>query len=311
MRLRFLIACMLLAMLPTLGMAQGFPPSVLSHRLLQQLAYWWRAVPGLTHSTILYNLAPQVLPWPACSPCPDTNGTLTNMGFTATSGWNATDRPGGAAHLAFDGTNDSVVTQAVIAGIPGNVLYTPPYYPMTLCTWVYMQAAPTGTNEMHLISANKGDVPYDGPILAALTSNSYAMFYLGTGGVAGVVRSDPTVIPLQRWTHVCGTYDGNGNQNGLRLYLNGQFVAVGATTTLTGNFTDYNIYLGNDRVTGTELNGRMDDTMVFRRGLSPGEVQQLYQASLTGYATLSPSLSMPFALGTVGSSGSFMPFFAR
>src|SRR5262249_38246338 len=76
--------------------AQQFTPDF-GHNLLRDIVLWARATPGFAFGDRLFDLTAS-----------RNHGTLTNMGFTSTSGWSGTDRFGGHAQVNFDGTDDYV-----------------------------------------------------------------------------------------------------------------------------------------------------------------------------------------------------------
>jgi hypothetical protein len=233
------------------------------------------------------------------------------MGFTALSGWNPTDRPGGTMHLAFDGTDDYVQTGVSFSGAVDSTVVSPPYLPLTYCAWVWQQ---DNTNvEMHIISQFLNGGAFDGPVLAVATATRIPMMYLGTGGIGGTTNSSPTPssVPVQRWTHLCGTYDGSGNQAGLAVYQDGQFVVAGTAAAITGSYLDRFLTFGGDyqpTPPGNVWKGRLDDLRVWRRALSPAEVAQVYLLSKQGDQELfQASRGIPMQQ-RVGNPGGFFHF---
>jgi hypothetical protein len=256
---------------PMHAQAQGVDPAVLQSPLLRGLKHWWRAVPGLTHGAQLYDLT-----------LSRNHGTLTNMGFSSTSGWNITDRPGGVAHIAFDGTNDYVTT-AQNAGVTQTT-------PLTLCAWVWMQAAPAAGQMDIVVGTQLVVSPTDGVFLAVGDVLKPFFLMFGTNGTTQLNINATNAIPLKTWTHVCGSMDGTITTAGLGLYVNGEVAPATPQIFGTGlTINDHPWNLGANVNGGTPdsfLGGNLDDVMVFWRALDPGEVRALYQASQTGYTTL-------------------------
>jgi hypothetical protein len=81
------------------------------------------------------------------------------------------------------------------------------------------------------------------------------------------------------WAHVAVTYDGSSNNNGMKVYVNGQNVAatVNGDTSVTGSI------LNNANLTIGRLDpccyfdGNLDDARVYNRALTADEVKALYK----------------------------------
>lgn len=99
-----------------------------------------------------------------------------------------------------------------------------------------------------------------------------------TGGTASVI-SGTTLLPLNTWTHVAGTYDGTT----ATLYFNG--VAVANTTTASGSLTAIagDAMIGrNIVVSGDVFNGLIDEVEIFNRALSTTEILAIVNAGSAG-----------------------------
>jgi Concanavalin A-like lectin/glucanases superfamily len=297
---RVLLLVLLLLGLAAPTWAQSPSQLSLGSGIMRGLLGWWRALPGFTGGNTLYDMSPY-----------RNHGTLTNMGFTALSGWNPTDRPGSTGHLAFDGTDDYVQTGVSFSGAGDTTVLNAPFGPLTYCAWVWQQDA---TNvEMHVISQFIASGFFEGPMLAVLSSPRAVMMYLGTTSVGGStpVGSLPVAVPVQRWTHLCGTYDGSGNGSGLATYQDGQFLVAGTPGAITGSYTDRFLTFGGDyKPSPSNLwKGRLDDIRVWRRALSPAEIKQVYLLSAQGDQEMFQASAgqAPGALG--GNPGNFFNFF--
>jgi hypothetical protein len=291
-----------LVLLATAAPAQAQSPSQLSlgWGVMRGMLGWWRALPGFTGGNTLYDISPY-----------RNHGTLTNMGMTPLSGWNPTDRPGGTMHLAFDATDDYVQTGVNFSGGPDSTVFTPPYVPFTYCAWVWQQD--NANVEMHIISQFLNGSPFEGPMLAVINSPRAVMLYIGTSGVGGATGTVglPMVVPVQRWTHLCGTYDGSGNQAGMATYQDGQFVVAGTPTTMTGNYTDRFLTFGAEYKPSVVASwrGRLDDMRVWRRALSPAEIKQVYVLSAQGDPELFQAAAGMPMVQPGGNPGTFFNFF--
>ena len=102
------------------------------------------------------------------------------------------------------------------------------------------------------------------------TVGTQVWFALSTGSSYGGAAKYTAGLDLNRWYHVCGTWDGTTS----KIYVNG---TVGGTT---GSFSST---LGGSGITykvGTMLsgywNGQIDDVAVYSSGLSASDVTTLY-----------------------------------
>jgi hypothetical protein len=211
-------------------------------------------------------------------------------------------------HLAFNGTTDYVQTGVNFTGLADSTSVIPPYFALTYCAWVWLQ---DNTNvEMHIISQFGNASPYDGPMLALVGAARTVMLYIGTSSVTAVTTSPTIGVPVQRWTHVCGTYDGSGNQAGMAVYQDGQFLVAGTAATMTGNYFDRFLTFGADYAPSPNASwkGRLDDIRVWRRALAPAEILQVYLLSKQGDQDLFPAAALTM-VPSGGNPGSFFQFF--
>ena len=99
------------------------------------------------------------------------------------------------------------------------------------------------------------------------------------GGTTGNYTYGVTPVDDGQWHHVGWVYDGTMNY----LYVDGE---VDATEENSGQITvsSYPLYIGdNSQATGRYWNGLIDDVMIFNRGLSQEEIQQIMQTSAGAY----------------------------
>ncbi len=79
---------------------------------------------------------------------------------------------------------------------------------------------------------------------------------------------DSSLLPLDAWSHVAGTWDGST----LRVYVNGTPVAnraAGGTLDATAN----PLHIGGNALWGEYLDGVMDEVRIYNRALSQAEIQ--------------------------------------
>jgi len=182
--------------------------------------------------------------------------------------WTSAGRFGSG--LSFDGVNDVLQlpvteTLALSEGF-------------TFETWI----APTN---LPALGARK---VWSHPSLALLVTSQGYLYAIGnlTGGYRAFYST--TTIPVNMWSHVAYTYDGLA----LRLYINGTEVGSSAVTgtvpasvnamTLGGPYSD-------------GIAATLDEVWLYRRALSPAEIQADSEAAIDCAYTLSPSsISAPF-----------------
>ena len=189
-----------------------------------------------------------------------SNGTLTNgPTFSSTNG--------GA--IVFDGTNDYVNFS--------NVLNFERTNPFSINFWIkasvpqYYLAV---INKLTWAVAAKGWrilSNYNGSGLTFTITDNHTVTDISLN-LAGVLDNT--------WKHCCFTYDGNGNTNGMKAYLNGSLTTSGGsgnlTTTTTSN-TNLGIF-GGDGTDNSYGNGTLANMLVYNRVLDATEISQNYNA---------------------------------
>ena len=96
-------------------------------------------------------------------------------------------------------------------------------------------------------------------------------------GDSRIVNSS-SPLTLGVWNHVLITNDGSNTQNGMNVYVNGALNKSNSTNALTiypGGLN--NVFVGK-RFDGVQLNGKIDDLIVFDATLGLTEAQGLYNA---------------------------------
>jgi concanavalin A-like lectin/glucanase superfamily protein len=139
----------------------------------------------------------------------------------------------------------------------------------------------------------KGDV---GPTY----KESYALFVDPSGHAGFLVNRDgsitgralvigSTVIPLNKWTLLAGTYDGTS----VHVYVNGSLEAASFSQPATTGAINKINPTGDDVLIGkahrtvdpngdTYFNGRIDEVELFSRSLGQPEIQAIYAANTLG-----------------------------
>ena len=173
------------------------------------------------------------------------NGTIT--GAT----WTTLGKYGNA--LSFNGSN-ALVT---VNNAPSLQLTSA----MTLEAWVF----PTTVNNTWRDAIYKGNDNY---YLMAMSNNaSHPVAGAILGGAYGEAIG-PNALTANTWTHLAATYDGAT----VRLYVNGVQVASRAQTGFIATSTNP-LQIGGDSIYGQYFAGRIDETRIYNRALSPAEIQ--------------------------------------
>lgn len=182
------------------------------------------------------------------------DGTVTNATFpaTSTSGWGGTSRPGGFGEMRFDGTNDTVATNAITLGTK-----------YTAAVW-----------------AKKGSLGSDRIVLATGGGSPYYLFdfyqdtriYFFTGGFASTNVN--AFIPNQ-WCRYAVTV----NEGTVQFYRDGLALQMLVAAAPNISMTVSQI---SGRNSSIFFDGPMDDIRMWTRVLSPAEIQAEYLDSLAG-----------------------------
>jgi hypothetical protein len=111
----------------------------------------------------------------------------------------------------------------------------------------------------------------------SLGSDARINFYLYP--CMGISLPSAATVPLNEWTHVAATYDGNF----ARIYINGQ-PSGSLVTSASCNVADSsgNFVIGGEASLVFLFQGAMDDVRVYQRTLTATEIDQLYRQSVKG-----------------------------
>jgi hypothetical protein len=163
--------------------------------------------------------------------------------------------------FAFDGVGDSVVVKDSASLYVNNKF--------TVSLWFYLNNLPSvGNNYQLLEDGGEHDIDVGtyvtGTVLEAYDGNDL----IGT-----------TPLVTNRWYHAVYTHNGTAARLYLDTALQGT-VSGSATVPDTGA----NIRLGQHGGFGRDLNGFMDEVLIFNRSLSTPEILALYNASAFQYS---------------------------
>ncbi len=209
---------------------------------------------------------------------PDQSGTGNN-GTLSNATWTTTSKYGQA--LAFNGTNASVT----IPDTNSLDLTTG----MTLEAWVHPTALGSGYRTA-IMKEQPGSMSYglyansSGPPTAPI-GEVYINGYRDAIGTAQ--------LPLNTWTHLATTYNGNV----LALYVNGvqagQLVIAGSLVASTGA-----LKIGGNSIWGEWFQGEIDEVRIYNRALNATEITADMATSVSN-----PDSSAPSAPGVLSASG--------
>ncbi len=109
-----------------------------------------------------------------------------------------------------------------------------------------------------------------------------------TDGSSSLVYVANTYPSLNEWHHLMAMWDGTTNNNGVKLYLDGNLFAQG-TASGTENANTDNLYIGGKR-RPYSFDGLIDNVRIYDRALSAKEVWHNYE--MREYAELDPIVSV-------------------
>jgi len=182
--------------------------------------------------------------------------TMTNMDnpATPTSGW--TYGKLGKA-LNFDGTNDYV-------SIPSDPRQNATRF--TVSAWVKVK---NYTNYNTILEKGDGCIRNYNTYVSQTSGKAVVVLTQGSC-VFRSVTSNAT-IPIDIWTHIVGTYDGEN----INVYINGVF---DNSTPVTGDpdTLSHLICIGCGEPTYDFMSGAIDEVRLYNRALSSSEVAALY-----------------------------------
>jgi len=122
-------------------------------------------------------------------------------------------------------------------------------------------------------------------------SNGFVVLKVSPNGANMVSLSSPQPLPTGLWTHVAATYDSAA----LRLYLNGALVAeTNYSSGIFAGTSDVGIGAVPLQRASWYLpwSGYLDEISLYNRALSDGEIQDIYNADLTGKCLSGPIIAM-------------------
>ena len=147
---------------------------------------------------------------------------------------------------------------------------------LTVEMWLYLEAWSTagGTGATKETTYKVGPRS-DKKVLIRMTTEAQAW---GAAVVAG-----KTDMPLKKWTHIAGTYDGKSSE--CQIYING---ALDGEGKIGGNIVPNNDVLWLGRGAGPFLQGQMDEVRISNIARSEQEIQELMNKGIEGVLAVKP-----------------------
>lgn len=147
---------------------------------------------------------------------------------------------------------------------------------LTVEMWLYLEAWSTagGTGATKELAYKVGPRS-DKKVLIRMTTEAQAW---GAAVVAG-----KTDMPLKKWTHIAGTYDGKSGEG--KIYING---ALDGEGKIGGNIVPNTDVLWLGRGAGPFLEGQMDEVRISNIARSAQEIQELMNKGIEGVLAVKP-----------------------
>jgi hypothetical protein len=168
--------------------------------------------------------------------------------------------------LLFDGANDYVQ-------VPPASKHNFNCGPFSIDAWIYPQSY-GGVIVRKMNALGKG---YD---FYVATSGQLALG-LGDGTVSCAPHLSTGIVPLNAWTHVAVTASGGPGNRNIRFYINGTLSGTFVNTTCICLGNNAPLLIGSAGSFGF-WRGRLDEIEIFKRVISQGEVQTVYNAGNLG-----------------------------
>ncbi|MBI2441816.1 MAG: LamG domain-containing protein [Lentisphaerae bacterium] len=140
---------------------------------------------------------------------------------------------------------------------------------ITISAWILLRTIPPYACWPAVVEKRSGQ---PGSGYALLQCSESSAVKLESAGIGSVNTKNP--LPLNTWVHVAGTYDGDKMQ----LYVNGALDSTTANTSGSIIECATSVFIGRRSYEPVFFNGVLDEIMIFNRGLSAGEVKQIYDA---------------------------------
>jgi len=188
-----------------------------------------------------------------------------NNGTVSGATWNATSGYDGKGAYEFDGSSDNIqISDSSSIDLTNELTITAWVNPKSYNAWDRIVAKHWATDAD----------PYTIYSLILSDDNDGLEGSIFTVTIGGVDYSVEAVnsVPLNNWTHLVGTYDGNQ----ISLYVNGVLVN-NVTQAGTLNTNDKPIFIGKSPWhTVSSFHGTIDEVQIFNHSLTPEQILNIY-----------------------------------
>ena len=182
-----------------------------------------------------------------------TAGDSSGNGHAGTiSGATWTTGKVGRGALSFDGSG-LISTDSNVSS-----------YPLSVCAWIYPKATGGFNYIVNSLQFDLFHIGFDADYFSVYNNNKSVQTLNGS-------------VVLNAWNHVCATVDASSESI---MYINGSSASSGnmGPRIASGNFSF-----------GKNINGYLDDVLIYNRVLSASEVGELYSWSGSNDTTSSPT----------------------
>jgi hypothetical protein len=195
-----------------------------------------------------------------------------------------TDRYNNAnSAYSFSTTNAGFGTQNQEIYIPFNASFNSKF--ITVAAWVYpITYGWAGNTPDYSVIINRFQDGYSNPngqvwTLTCQTSKIEAgiLNASSANNQSGTLVASPAPIPLNKWSHVAITYDGNI----LKLYINGELIQSKTSGIVLNTNGSSGISIGeSNQANGfwNPFNGKIDDVVIYGRALTESEMKSLFNS---------------------------------
>ncbi|MCW7491183.1 glucanase [Leptospira sp. 2 VSF19] len=141
--------------------------------------------------------------------------------------------------------------------------------PRSVCVWIHPERYPVNANQNSPIFSY-GAAGGNTELILSLFKNSGGSNLVRFGGLGSGEVFSSYSVPLNQWSHICGTFDGSVGT----IYINGTVIAGpsvigGGVNTTPGS----GIYAGKMVSDGSYFAGKMADLRIYSKALDPKEVR--------------------------------------
>jgi len=155
---------------------------------------------------------------------------------------------------------------------------------ISVSIWVYPTAATNIYN----------DIINTGKYRLILRSTRKVEFWVYSTEVGWVQAVSNSTIPLNKWTHLAGTYDGTA-----KLYVNGNLQSTTGSGVVGITWAGNSIFIGQSGANSNEYTGKLDEAAFFSSALSSTDVKSI---SKQGNMIYSNSYILDTSSGTLNSN---------